>query len=218
MLAGSAIAAVMVMACAGMIAAEGPLTVTISFGEQTLAPFAATVVLLAAGAMTEEAMLRGYPFQRLIEVAGPAAAVAVTSVLFASLHFLNPHFDPAAAINTGLMGVLLGVAYLRTSSLWLPWAIHFGWNFVLGVVLGLPVSGITMFAVLGHGSAGGPLWATGGAYGIEASWSATGVVCAGIGLTWAATRWSRLRNLDSFRSPEVRHKLAAEDVAPPHLN
>ena len=47
-----------------------------------------------------------------------------------------------------LIGVVLSVAYLRTRALWLPWGIHFAWNATLGLVFGLPVSGIRLFNVV----------------------------------------------------------------------
>ena len=66
-------------------------------------------------------------------------------------------------------GVLLAAAYLRSRALWLPWGIHLAWNAVLGVGFGLPVSGLTQFAVVVQGTAQGPEWLTGGGYGLEAS-------------------------------------------------
>lgn len=136
--------------------------------------------ILATGAMAEEMMFRGYPFQRLLEGIGDAGAVAVGALLFGVVHWQNPHPSFWGFLNTVLIGVLLSLAYLRTRSLWLPWGIHFGWNAMLGLALGLPVSGITDFAVLVRGTAAGPRWLTGGAYGIEASTVATGVIGMGI--------------------------------------
>jgi hypothetical protein len=90
-------------------------------------------------------------------------------LLFGSIHLLNPHFAVLPMVNTMLIGALFAIVYLRTRSLWLPWGIHFGWNFALGVVFGLPVSGITQFSVWNRASATGPEWLTGGSYGIESS-------------------------------------------------
>jgi hypothetical protein len=46
----------------------------------------------------------------------------------------------------------------------------------------LPVSGLRDFAVVVRGSAGGPLWLTGGDYGIEASAVGTAVILVGLAL------------------------------------
>lgn len=130
---------------------------------------AVELYILATGAMAEEVAFRGYPFQRLIEGVGPVLAVAIMSALFAAVHLYNPGASIWGFINTIGVGILLSLAYLRTRSLWLPWGIHFGWNATLGLLLGLPVSGVMDFAVLVKGNAHGPRWLTGGAYGLEAS-------------------------------------------------
>jgi len=136
--------------------------------------------VLLVGAMQEEVVFRGYPFQRLVEAGGsrwgPVLGIAVLSLLFGLVHWGNPSRTVFSTANTVLIGAVLAVAYLRTLSLWLPIGIHFGWNFTLGVVFGLPVSGLTNFAVVVQGRAQGPRWLTGGDYGIEASAVATLVI------------------------------------------
>jgi uncharacterized protein len=80
-----------------------------------------------------------------------------------------------------LWGVLFGYAYLRTSALWLPIGLHFGWNVALPV-FGANLSGFTM-GVTGlalHWNAGGNagvLW-SGGDYGPEGSLLTTAIVVA----------------------------------------
>lgn len=78
-------------------------------------------------------------------------------------------------VNTALAGVWLAVAYLRTRSLWFPLGIHWAWNWALGSVFGLPVSGITEIAPhpLLQGTDLGPAWLTGGSYGIEGGLACT---------------------------------------------
>jgi len=139
----------------------------------------AVVFILATGAMAEEVAFRGYPFQRLVEATGPFAAILLSSALFGSLHLRNPHASVFGLINTVAIGIVLAVAYLRTKALWLPWGLHFGWNLTLGLLLGLPVSGIQQFAVVVRGTASGPVWLTGGAYGIEAGMAGTLAIAAG---------------------------------------
>jgi hypothetical protein len=62
----------------------------------------------------------------------------------------------------------------------MPWGIHFGWNTVLGLVFGLPVSGLTDFSVIVKSRALGPKWLTGGAYGIEGGALGTIVIVLGL--------------------------------------
>jgi membrane protease YdiL (CAAX protease family) len=172
------------------LAIFGDLTFRIELTDQTIPPALLVVWVLATAAMLEEVFFRGYPFQRLADgLAGldrfirmpfGTTAIIVLSILFGVVHLRNPHATLLGAANTALVGVFFSIAYLRTRALWMPFGIHFGWNFTLGTLFGLPVSGITNFAVVVHGTALGPVWLTGGDYGIEASATGTTVILLGI--------------------------------------
>jgi membrane protease YdiL (CAAX protease family) len=150
-----------------------------------LLPRTGTVLfVLVVGAIGEELIFRGYPFQHLEQGIGAVGAIAVFSVLFGAVHLSNPGASRWGLVNTVLIGILLSIAYLRTRALWLPWGIHFGWNTALGFLCGLPVSGLRMFNVLVRTSASGPAWMTGGSYGIEASAPGTVAVLIGLVLVW----------------------------------
>jgi CAAX protease family protein len=176
---GIAIGAALVCAAVLWIAVAGSVKPGVHLTGRSFSVALLELVILASGAMAEELMFRGYPFQRLVEAMGPVAAVPVMSVLFGLAHGGNPHASKLALLNTFIIGVLFCVAYLRTRALWLPWGMHFAWNTVLGVVFGLPVSGLTDFAVIVRTRASGPRWVTGGAYGIEASVVGTAVILLG---------------------------------------
>jgi membrane protease YdiL (CAAX protease family) len=126
---------------------------------------AAGVLLLAA--TCEELVFRGYGFQRLVDAFGPLGAVVVFSSLFGVVHLLNPNATILSTASTALSGVLLAVAYLKTRALWLPIGLHWAWNFFMGPVLSLPVSGIAFEPTLLRVQLSGPAWLTGGAYGPE---------------------------------------------------
>jgi len=125
-------------------------------------------------AFSEEIFARGYPFQRLVEGAGPWVGQLVLAGLFALIHWGNPGMHGAtkawATLNIGLAAILLGFCYLRTQSLALPIGLHLGWNWAQGSLLGFGVSGTTNFkgawTPVFHGR---PDWLTGGAFGLEAS-------------------------------------------------
>jgi uncharacterized protein len=122
---------------------------------------------LAVAALTEEVAFRGYAYRRLIDGIGPVAATTVMSLIFGLGHILNPGASWASSLVTILAGVLLSVAWLRTHGLWLGWGLHFAWNASMGVLFGLPVSGINDFASIVQTRAFGRLWLTGGNYGPE---------------------------------------------------
>jgi uncharacterized protein len=149
-----------------------------TFGDSTTPRHAIEIsLLLIFGATYEELSFRGYAFQRLTMAVGPIAAIALFSIGFGAVHLGNPHSGGIwswAFLNTIGVGALFAVAYLRTTALWMPIGMHFGWNFALGTLFGLPVSGLDFFAVMIHGKAYGPKWLTGGSYGLEAS--ATGAI------------------------------------------
>ncbi|CAN5686414.1 hypothetical protein BH10ACI4_BH10ACI4_16540 [soil metagenome] len=120
-------------------------------------------------ALAEEVGFRGYPFRRLIDAIGPVTATLITSFLFGLAHLFNPEATWISVLITMLAGVLFCVAWLRTHGLWLPWGLHFAWNASMGILFGLPVSGLTSFSTVIRTHAVGRAWITGGAYGPEAA-------------------------------------------------
>ncbi|MGQ0813703.1 MAG: lysostaphin resistance A-like protein [Gemmatimonadota bacterium] len=126
------------------------------------------LALLLVPAAAEEALFRGYPFQKLVEGFGAPIATVVASVAFAIAHADNPSAGGFALLNICAAGVLLSVAYLTTSSLWFATGVHVGWNWAMAALLDLPVSGLELFdAPLYEPVAKGPIWLTGGAFGPE---------------------------------------------------
>ena len=122
------------------------------------------------GAAAEEMLFRGYPLQTLTRANLAWLGVLLTSIPFALGHFSNPHVVPGFTfVNSTLAGVWLAIAYLRTRSLWLPFGLHWSWNWAQAALLGLPVSGIDRLAPapLLQAMNAGPDWLTGGTYGIE---------------------------------------------------
>jgi membrane protease YdiL (CAAX protease family) len=186
-------ATAMVGVAVAAIAVFGTYEATLERTQSPWLPMAEQAWILLTGALAEELAFRGYPFQRLVEAARPLGAVLVMSALFGAIHLTNPAFSWYAFANTLAIGVLFCLVYLRTRSLWLVWGLHFGWNFVLGVGFGLPVSGLDQFSVLVKGTAQGPAWLTGGAYGIEASLTGFLVILAGIAAAPFAFRDERQR-------------------------
>ena len=124
-------------------------------------------LVLAMAATSEEMVFRGYPFQRLAEAITPVGGVAVCSALFGIVHMGNAHHTWISTAITALVGVPLSIAYLRTRSLWMPVGIHLSWNFVLGFVVGLPVSGLAFQERLLQAQVRGAAWLTGAEYGPE---------------------------------------------------
>ncbi len=173
--------------------------------------FAINLGTLAAAALAEEVAFRGYPFQRLMESVGPTMATVVMSIFFGVVHIWNTDASLISVLVTMLAGVLFSVAYLRTRALWLPWGMHFAWNVSMGVMLGLPVSGITDFSTLIQTQTVGARWLTGGGYGPEAGLFTFVVLVIGMVVLVRVTRdyaW------EYTHAPIVSAGIAM-DVAPP---
>jgi membrane protease YdiL (CAAX protease family) len=141
-------------------------------------------LFLLLGALGEELLFHGYLFQYLTRITNPIAVIAGVGTLFGLAHLLSNDATPIGALNTALWGGVMGLAWWRTGSLWLPVGIHFGWNLGLAL-LGEPLSGIRMgateFGLVWHA---GELW-SGGSYGPEAGLPATGLAGA---LFWVLRR------------------------------
>lgn len=129
-----------------------------------------SAVIYICAAAAEQITYWGYPFQTLLRANYRWVAVTLSSAVFAWYHTSRPNVVPVFTfINTVIAGVWFAVAYLRTRSLWFPLGVHWAWNWVQGGILGLPVSGSTQakYVSLLHATDYGPVWLTGGAYGIE---------------------------------------------------
>ena len=201
LLVGISVGAVLVSICIGLIAVMGRfhLETGPNLTVNRWTALAVVIWILFFGALAEELGFRSYPFQRLIECLGKLAsifpsaalkrnareigawaAILLLAGLFGAVHLANPNATFFGFANTVLIGIFFGLLMVRTGSLWLLWGVHFGWNLTLGALYGLPVSGINQFSVLWTGRAEGPTWLTGGAYGIEASATASVLILVAI--------------------------------------
>jgi membrane protease YdiL (CAAX protease family) len=177
-LVGSMIGLLSLALAVGIAAAAGGLRFTIGGGDLLWAvtkSVGSSAVLFVVAALAEEAMFRGYALQTLSRAKLAWLGILITSVPFAMVHLWNPNVVRGVTfINTALAGVWLAIAYLRTRSLWLPLGVHWSWNWALGSLFGLPVSGLTLVShPLLQGTDFGPAWITGGSYGIEGGTACT---------------------------------------------
>ena len=148
---------------------------------------------LAMVAWYEELFARGYVLQTLALFTGFPVANVIAAIIFAGFHLANPGVTPMALLGIFLAGILLGVCFRVTRSLYLPMAFHFSWN-LTQALLGYPVSG-TSFAGLLHLVREGPPLYTGGAFGPEAGLFGFFVMLVAIGTVWEYGKWRR-RNME----------------------
>jgi membrane protease YdiL (CAAX protease family) len=142
------------------------------------------VVLGLLPGITEELVARGVLFRVVEEGVGSWAALVISAVLFGFGHAANPNATVWSSIAIAVeAGLLLGMAYAWTRSLWFCMGLHAAWNFTQGPLLGIPVSGFDVEGLLRSGTQG-PELLSGGEFGAEAS-ILTVVVCVSVGLFFA---------------------------------
>ncbi len=178
LIAGSAIGIGALALAVAIAAVAGGLRFSIAGSDIIFAvgrSFVSSAVLLLVAALAEEAVFRGYPLQTLTRAHLAVLGILLTSLPFGFVHLNNPNVVPGVTFaNTAFAGVWLAAAYLRTRSLWFPLGVHWGWNWALGWIFGLPISGLRIVSnPLLVGEDAGPAWLTGGKYGIEG-----GVACS----------------------------------------
>ena len=84
----------------------------------------------------EELIFRGVLFYVLIRKLGATKAIFISAASFGVYHwfsqgsFGNPQAMAVTFIVTGAMGLVLAYGYAKTWSLYIPIAIHLGWNVV----------------------------------------------------------------------------------------
>lgn len=134
-------------------------------------------ILMMAVGFYEEMLSRGYQLKNAMEglsntrigVYGALlVSVGFTSSLFALLHASNPNVTQLALWNIVLAGVMLAVPYLISGSLAISVGIHFSWNFVMGGIFGLPVSGLMFRRSIIQVEIVEKNWLNGGDFGPEA--------------------------------------------------
>ncbi len=117
----------------------------------------------------EELFTRGIIFRLLEEGIGSWLALIVCAFEVGITHATNPGANTFSTLAVSLeFGVMLTLLYLITRRLWLIIGFHFAWNFTMGGIYGITVSGVETTGLLKSALNGRHLL-TGGAFGIEAS-------------------------------------------------
>lgn len=163
------------------------------------------LALCISVAFAEELLFRGFMFQRLVDGLGQWPAQVILAAWFLLTHMNNPGMTGSvkyiAALNIFLASILFGLAFLRTRSLAMPLGLHFMANWMQGSVLGFGVSGNSSLGLLIPEFIGGPVWVTGGEFGLEASFP--GLVCV-IALIVVLYRWKPSMD-KTFEPAEVKN-------------
>ena len=134
--------------------------------------FSATVItplaMMTFVGVFEEILSRGIVFRITEQALGSWAALVISALLFGLAHLPGQGAGVLAIVITVVAGVLFAAAYMLTQRLWLGIGIHIAWNYTLGSIYSIAVSGHEAKGLL-QGTVAGPDWLTGGQYGLEGS-------------------------------------------------
>ena len=133
----------------------------------SLSIFLSMLLFISVG-FTEELFFRGYILGNLMLSMNRWVALLLSSVVFSLAHIGNAHFSLLGFTTIILAGLLLGLPYIFTKSLWLPISLHFSWNFFQGTIFGFSVSGNTEYALVTQTRNADSIW-NGGSFGFEGS-------------------------------------------------
>lgn len=181
----------------GLFAATIAVLVVAGFGRIDRSDGSALLpsLFVAIGAgLSEELLFRGVWLRILEERLGSWIALAITATMFGCFHLGNAGATLGSAFAIALeAGVLLGAAYLCTRRLWLPIAMHIGWNLCQGGILGVPTSARPVTQAVWSTQLSGPAFVTGGDYGADRSVVAVAIcLAAALALLAIARRRGRI--------------------------
>lgn len=118
---------------------------------------------------SEEILTRGWIFQVIGSRYKPWLGVLIASILFSIMHLGNDGVNIFAAINIFLIAILLSLFVMKDSSIWGACGLHSAWNWTLGNVFGLSVSGTGEKTSLIDLNTRGNELLSGGEFGVEGS-------------------------------------------------
>jgi len=138
-------------------------------------------------------------------------ALLVSSVFFSLLHMGNAHFTLLSFFSILFAGLLLGLPYIFTRSLWLPIALHFSWNYFQGTIFGFSVSGNAEYSLINQTRPSDTLL-NGGEFGFEGSILAIVFLALAIGfLSFHYLKQEKLTAAVVFTEPEVAPEQVSTD-------
>ena len=137
------------------------------------------LILFAVVSLNEEIAIRGYILQNLSRSFNKYIALAISSLVFMTMHLGNPNIDILPILNLFLAGIFLGVYGIHKNNLWFPIGAHLTWNYLQGPIYGFEVSGNKINSLFEQGLSGHDIL-TGGNFGYEGSIILTVFLIAGI--------------------------------------
>ncbi|OGU54856.1 MAG: hypothetical protein A2V66_04615 [Ignavibacteria bacterium RBG_13_36_8] len=174
----------MISAVVGLMAVFGNAQIEQSKNTITGIPAIGWVLLILFGFIiqggAEEITTRGWQFQVIGVKYKPWIGALISSVFFAVLHGFNNSVTVLAIFNLFLFALLLVFYVINDGSIWSACGWHSAWNWAMGNLYGLEVSGTNVNASIFNFKITGHDIITGGGFGPEGSIFTTLVLSTGI--------------------------------------
>ncbi|MCK5785302.1 MAG: CPBP family intramembrane metalloprotease [Candidatus Sabulitectum sp.] len=195
-LIGIAIGSGLILVQVGFLWITGNYHITEFQPDQEVIKYIFLMILIG---FIEELIARGIVFRLVEKWAGSIIALLVVAIEGGLTHATNPNATLWSSVAVGLeFGVLMTLVYMATRNLWVVSSLHFAWNFTMGGIFDIAVSG-TDAQSLFKATLEGPVWLTGGAFGIEA-----GTPAILITIISSAILIRYLKNNNGFKPPNWR--------------
>lgn len=170
------------------------------FGDSSRLVAQFTAAMMAS--VGEELLFRGILFRILEQAMGTVRALLASALFFGLAHIVNPDATLASSLVIAIeSGIMLGLAFVATRSLWFPIGIHLAWNFAQGGIFGATGSAnppsLVQIAFVG------PNWVTGGPTGTDMS-AITVAFCVALAVTFAIVA----RNRSHWQPARLRFRLS----------
>lgn len=178
---------IMLILVVGLSYLSGIVNLTISSNISWPFIFLLLVGFMIQG-MTEEVVVRGYVQNGVAAHKGILFGLFTQAIVFSLFHAFNPGMTFLPLINLFVVGILFGLVFIYTDNMWVIGGMHFAWNFLLGPILGIEVSGVKLPTTVLQTILKGNSILTGGKFGIEGSMLTTLVVVVGIAFLWKKLR------------------------------
>lgn len=165
--------------------------------------------------LAEEVICRGYLLVSLSCRNSVWYSVILSSGVFMAMHMSNEHVTVLAYINLFLCGLLFGLLFVESGSIWKVAALHSGWNFLQGNIFGISVSGTAKSSsVFDSSFSDGWSFMNGGDFGLEGGLAVSIVLAVGIYVVYRRMERSGMlvKRMQTESMNAVKENVSAEQT------
>ena len=209
---GVAVGWALAVTCVLPLVVGGGIAIVLLLGLSAWGWLLADAAFFALAALAEEIAFRGYGFQRFAQAVGPVGAAVGFAAFYAVVQALLPGSNHVTFAVSVVFSLVLSTAYLRTRALWVSWGLNFGWKASRALLFGLAIGGDNSHSPVVQGNPMGPLWLTGGGFGLDSSWVTLIFLLVALPVVYRLTRGMNDRYNPSGTVPEIAREVVSGTV------